>query len=396
MGKNLLIAHGGGPTAVINCSLYGAVTAACESAEVDKVLAARHGIQGVLDGDLLDLGRESRETIAGLTATPASAIGSCRRKIDEEDPCRILKILQKYDVRYFLYTGGNDSMDTALKVHRCAQAMGADLKVAGIPKTIDNDLACTDHAPGFPSAARYFGSLFRDLGCDIRSLPTPVSVCEVLGRNAGWLAAASVAARECEDDAPHLIYVPERPVSKAVFLTQVAEVVERYGWAVVAVSEGARDETGKVIAEAASGAAADGFGHALPGGVAAAMARWIVEELGIRARSEKPGIPGRASILLRSGVDVQEAITLGRAAVEHVVAGESGHMMALERVSGDPCRYESKVKPVPLDRVVNVERLLPEEYLAGTGQIASSYLDYLRPLLGGPWPEYVRLTGYQV
>jgi len=390
MGSNLLVAHGGGPTAVINCSLYGAIKAAAESSEVGSVLAARHGIQGVLNGDIIDLGQESAAAIEGLKTTPASAIGSCRRKVQPADYDRIFEVLEAYGVRYFLYNGGNDSMDTANKLHERTQALGAELRVAGIPKTIDNDLACTDYAPGFPSAARCFASLVRDVGFDVRALPTPVSVCEVMGRNAGWLTAATIAARERQDDAPHLVYVPEQPVVKANFLAQVEAIVKRLGWAVIAVSEGACDEHGRSITEAADAASVDGFGHALPGDVGATMAGWVKQELGIRSRSEKPGLPARASIPLRSDVDVRVAIEVGRAAVEHVTSGKSGCMMGIRRLASDP--YQSEIVPAPLGDVANVEHRVPEQYLAAPGCIDDSFLEYVRPLLGGPLPEYARLA----
>lgn len=390
MKGNLLVAHGGGPTAVINSSLYGVIRAAQASAGVGRILAARHGIEGVLQDDLIDLAGESEGAIEGLTRTPASAIGSCRRKLQDGDFDRIFEVLEAHGVRYFLYNGGNDSMDTAHKMHTRARRAGAELYVAGIPKTIDNDLARTDFAPGFPSAARCFASLVRDTGFDVRALPTPVSVFEVMGRNAGWLAAATVAARERPDDAPHRVYVPEQRLDRDRFLADVEGLVARQGWAVIAVSEGARNERGEALAEG-KGAAVDGFGHALPGDVGATLAGWITRELGLRARSEKPGLPGRGSIVLRSRVDVEQAIAVGRAAVAHVTSGRSGDMLAIRRTADTP--YAADVVPVPLEDVANVEHVLPAKYLAGDGLIDDTFLDYLRPLLGDPLPEYARLAG---
>jgi len=391
MARNLLVAHGGGPTAVINCSLYGVIVEARASGDVDRILAARHGIAGVLKGDVMDLTDEPQQIVDGLRTTPASAVGSCRHKVTDEDYDRIFDAFERFDIKYFLYNGGNDSMDTANKVHQRACDSSADVRVAGIPKTIDNDLAYTDHCPGFGSAARYFAGTVRDLGRDIESLPTPVSICEVMGRNAGWLAAATVAAREDDGDAPHLIYLPETPVVKSDFLSAVDNTLKQWGRCVVAASEGARDETGNSLSTAEGGANVDGFGHPLPGGVASVMADWVAQELGVRARYEKPGIPGRASILCRSETDVHDAIEVGRAAVRHVTAGESGHMMGIERVGENP--YAMNVVPAPLSKVANVERRVPAEFMAGASGMAPAFMDYLRLLLGGPFPQYIRLTG---
>jgi 6-phosphofructokinase 1 len=309
--------------------------------------------------------------------------------LDPEEAARAVEILRGLGARYFFYIGGNDSMDTALKMSAAAAAMNYELVVAGIPKTIDNDLPRTDHCPGFGSAARYFAQSALDLGADVRGLPPPVSILEVMGRNAGWLAAATVAARESEDDAPQLIYVPEVPLGAERFLADVAETYRRRGWVVAAVSEGVRDETGRSWGER-GGAAADGFGHALPGGAAAALAGLVTAELGLRARSEKPGLCGRASALLASPVDREEAEAVARFAVSQAVAGHSGFMAAIVREAGPG--YSVHYEREPLAAVANVERRLPLEYLTPEGNdVAGSYRDYVEPLLGGPLRRHARL-----
>jgi 6-phosphofructokinase 1 len=280
-------------------------------------------------------------------------------------------------------------MDTALKMAQTAAAERYELFVAGIPKTVDNDLPHTDHCPGFGSAARYFAQSAVDLGMDIRALPTPVCILEVIGRNAGWLAAATMAARETGDDAPHLIYVPEIPLAGNRFLADVEAAYRRRGWVVAAVSEGVRDEAGQSWARR-QGPAPDGFGHALPGDGAATLAALVTARLGLRARSEKPGLCGRSSATLVSGIDREEAEAAARFAVAHAIAGNSGFMAAIFREPSGP--YAVRYGAVPLESVANVERKLPLEYLTKErNDISESYRDYVGPLLGGPLVRYARL-----
>ena len=388
---NLLIAQGGGPTAVINCSLYGVIQQAAASDKIGRILGAKHGITGVLQGNVFDLRNQSAATIEGLKRTPAAALGSCRYNVKDEDYPRILDFLKTNDIRYFFYIGGNDSMDTAHKVHQLAQHEGYELYAIGIPKTVDNDLPLTDHCPGYGSAARYVAQSVRDLGADIRSLPTPVSVFEAMGRNAGWLTAAAALARTGADSAPHLIYLPERPFEMQQFLTDVDAVVSRLGWAVIVVSEGLKTAQGNPVYVNRSTAQTDAFGHRLPGDVGSFLAGEIAGQLRIRSRSEKPGICARASILCASPTDQAEAELTGQAAVDAALAGQSGLMVTLVRQSSDP--YSCTTGLAPLDQVANTEHTIPNEYIATDRPFMTpAFYDYAQPLIGGALLDYTRLT----
>lgn len=389
---NLVIAQGGGPTAVINASLVGAVHRAHQLLSPhSRIWGARQGILGVLHDQYMDLRTPGPSAWEAVAYSPGAALGSCRKMLNEEEAQAAVQALRAREVRYFFYIGGNDSMDTALKMCRAARQIGYELACAGIPKTIDNDLPATDHCPGFGSAARYIAQAARDLGMDVGSLPTPVSILEVMGRNAGWLTAATLLARQNEGDAPHLIYVPERPLTRRGFLDAVQSTVDRQGWVVVAVSEGAVDEQGKSWSERRSHVMRDDFGHPLPGDVASTLADMVSSELGLRARSEKPGLLGRASIALLSPTDHAEAQAAGAFGVEWALAGHSGFMVAIRRLA--QTGYEIAYEAVPLDAVANQTRVLPSEYLAEDGLgIRESYRDYVAPLIGGPLMSYARLA----
>jgi 6-phosphofructokinase 1 len=378
---NAMIAQAGGPTTVINSSLWGAFSELISQlSPQSKVLGARRGINGVLSDQYVDLRSPNAESWAQIRRSPGAALGSCRKQLTADEAAQAVEHLRKLDVRYFFYIGGNDSMDTALKMSKAAAVLGFELFVAGIPKTVDNDLPCTDHCPGFGSAARYFAQSTIDLGIDIRTLPTPVSILEVMGRNAGWLAAATIVARQSPDDAPHIICVPEVPLNCAQFLSDVDAAYRRYGWVVAAVSEGVRDEQGQDWDQYGS-EAADDFGHAMPGGVAAALARLVTARLKLRARYEKPGLCGRASALLASEVDRQEAEAVARFAVLRAINGAGGFMAAIVRE--DAASYAVHYDTVPLENVANVERKLPTEFIL-KNDIAVSFRPYVEPLVGGP------------
>jgi 6-phosphofructokinase 1 len=281
-------------------------------------------------------------------------------------------------------------MDTALKMHEAASAMHYETICCGIPKTIDNDLPGTDHCPGFGSAARFIAQSAVDLGTDIRALPTPVSILEVMGRNAGWLTAATLLARKDPDDAPHLIYVPERPVVRGSFLRDVQKVYDRQGWVVVAVSEGVKDETGESWGVARGEKTVDGFGHQLPGDVATRLAGLVTSELGLRARSEKPGLLGRSCALMASSVDRREAREVGSFGFSWAIQGNTGFMVSIARQ--DSTAYSVEYGAVPLNTVANLTRLFPPEYVAeGGNDIQEAYRAYVEPLIGDPLLRYARL-----
>jgi 6-phosphofructokinase 1 len=383
---NMLIAHGGGPTPVINASLQGAVEAAKEQGKIGKIYGARFGAEGILKGELLDLCSFPQAEIAKLCQTPASAIGSCRRKLKEEDYPEVLECFKKFGIRYFFYNGGNDSMDTCNRIHKLAMKAGYELNVIGIPKTIDNDLAETDHAPGFPSAARYAAVSSLELAMDAASLPIHVVVMETMGRNAGWITAAGALFSSrmlCE----HLVYLPERRLAKERFLEDVEKAWGKGRGVLVTASEGVKDQNGKAYGDAGF---KDGFGHTIAGGTAQSLADLIIEDLKIKARSEKPGLLGRVSMAHRSAVDIKEAYDAGAFAVKSAVQGKSGFMAAIEAVRKPS--YSSTLKLADLEKVANIEKLFPDEWINPDGNgVKAEFFDYCVPLIGMEAPEYAVL-----
>ena len=332
MGVNILVAHGSGPTAVINTSLQGVVEAARESGKVDKIYAARFGAEGILKGDLIDLTDVPASTIAKLAHTPASAIGSCRRKLNDADYPTVIETLKKYNIGCFFYNGGNDSMDTCNKVSKLAQSEGLDVKVIGIPKTMDNDLDITDHCPGFGSAGRYAAEAACELALDASGLPIHVVVMELMGRNAGWVTAASaLAARATNCEV--LTYLPEVLVDENKMLADIENAWAKGRGLLVTVSEGICGLDGEPLA---STGIVDGFGHRIPGGTAQHVTDSIIKKLNIKSRAEKPGLLGRAAIPYASKVDQLEAYAVGKKAVEAALAGETDYMVAIDARRGRP------------------------------------------------------------
>jgi 6-phosphofructokinase 1 len=290
-----------------------------------------------------------------------------------------LGFFRRHDIRHFFYAGGNGSMGTALRIAQAAAAKGYELTTIGIPKTIDNDICETDHCPGFGSAARFVATAVREVGLDQRALPTLVSIMEVMGRNAGWLAAATILAQRHQDDPPHFIYVPERPFSSQEFVERVDRILQRLGWVVGVVAEGIRDASGQMIC-ASHGSNLDARGRPLGGGVAAELASLVSTQLKVRVRSEKPGALCRAFSPCRSSVDAQEAYEIGRFAVASAVAGKSEVMVAMRRL---PMRkYRVKLVLVPLAKVSERERVLPRRYYRQQAGISEDYRDYVAPLIG--------------
>ncbi len=385
MGKNILIAHGGGPTAVINSSLRGAVEAARDAAAGGRIYAARFGAEGILAGDLIDLTDVPAETIARLDDTPASAIGSCRRKLTDADYPTVLRTLDKFDIGAFFYNGGNDSMDTCHKVDELAKTEGLDVRVMGIPKTMDNDLVLTDHCPGFGSAARFAAISAAELALDASGLPIHVVVAEYMGRNAGWVTAASaMAARltRCEV----LTYLPELKVDEDKMLSDIERAWARGRGLLVTVSEGLRGTDGKPLADTGI---VDGFGHVIPGGTAQHISDIIMQKLNIKSRAEKPGLLGRAAMAYASSVDRAEAYAAGRYAVNAALRGESGYMVSIQ-AERTP-EYASSMELVPLAEVANAEKTFPPEWIVDGCRVADGFFDYALPLMGGDMPQYAFL-----
>ncbi|MDQ2775479.1 MAG: diphosphate--fructose-6-phosphate 1-phosphotransferase [Acidobacteriota bacterium] len=375
---NALLAHGGGPTSVINASLAGLVEESRSQGIFQSLYGARFGVRGILDDELIDLLQVHTETILEAGQSPGSALGSSRQKLGDEDYSRVLRNFDRRNIHCFFYTGGNGSMDTALQIARFAKTSGYSLQVIGIPKTIDNDLCVTDHTPGYPSTAHFFALAARDVGEDNRSLPSPVCVLEVLGRNAGWVVAATALARKQDDDAPHLIYFPERRVSFDQIAGDTERVYRRLGRVVIAICEGQLDETGTPFGADVDRAASSV--HRLASNLGHTISRLIAEKLGIRARSEKPGLFGRCCGPLSCNSDRVEAWACGRAAALAAADSHSGMMVALRRESGT--LYASTTFLTPLESVARVERLLPDQWISAAGNdVTPELIDYISPLV---------------
>lgn len=386
MHENLLIVHGGAPTAVMNASLYGVIAQAKDSGVCRHVYAARGGTQAVLTEDFIDLLAIDEQTIAQLPHTPASWIGTSRFHVRDEDYSRMVEVLLAYDITGVFFNGGNGSMDACGKLARFVkahpQAREKGIRIVGIPKTIDNDLAITDHAPGFGSAARYLASSVQELSQDVASLPIHVCIIESMGRNAGWLTAAAALAKTEEHVGPHLIYVPEVAFDEEQFLDEAKTLYKKYGGVVVVASEGLRTKTGDPIVKPIFQVGRSVY----YGDVSAHLCNLVIQKLGIKARSEKPGILGRCSIAFQSEVDCEEAILVGKEAVKAMLEGKSEVMVGFERISSKP--YLCKPILIPLEEVMLHERTLPAEYIRDVGRIDDSYLTWCKPLLGRALPSF--------
>ena len=390
----LLYAQSGGVTAVINATASAVLQAA--RARKVRVLAARNGILGALREELIDTTTLSTAQVKALAHTPGGAFGSCRLKLksveaDRAKYERLLAVLQAHDVRWFLYNGGNDSADTALKVSQLAAEFGYPLTCVGVPKTIDNDLAITDCCPGFGSAAKYTAVSVRECALDVAAMAetsTKVFVYEAMGRHAGWLAAAAGLAGEGRDEAPQLILFPERPFDEADFLARVDAVVKRVGHCVVVASEGIRTADGTFVADAGGGK--DSFGHAQLGGVASHLAGRVKDVLGHKVHWALPDYLQRSARHLASRTDLDQAMAVGRAAVDCALAGQNAVMPVIVRTSDEP--YEWHVDVAPLAKVANHEKTMPKGFIRADGYgITAAARRYLAPLIAGEaYPPYVR------
>ena len=382
--SNALIVHGGAPTAVINASLYGAVTEARKHPEIEHFYAAIGGSGAVLKEHFLDLFTAPEEELELLLHTPGSAIGTSRDPLETEDYDQMARVIARHNIRYVFFTGGNGSMDTCGKVYQACCRAGVDVNVVGIPKTIDNDISVTDHAPGFASAARYIAETTAEISQDVRGLPIHVCVIEAMGRNAGWIAAASALARSGDGDGPDLIYLPEVPFDEDAFLTEVERLHREKGGVVVVASEGLRKADGEPIVEPIFQ-----VGRAVYyGDVSAHLANLVIRKLGIKARSEKPGIAGRASAAYQSRLDRDEAVEAGSTAVRAAVEGKNGVMVGFRRLPGEEYRAETIL--IPIEEVMLHERTMPKEFIAENGHdVTQAFIDWCRPLLGEPVRKYV-------
>jgi len=384
MGENLLIVHGGGPTAVINASLYGAICEAKKHNNLEHIYAAKNGTGGLLREELIMLEDVPEEKLALLLQTPGSAIGTSRDQLEQEEYDRMVEILQKYDIKYVLMNGGNGTMDTCGKLYKTCQQKGLDIKVMGIPKTMDNDIAITDHSPGFGSAAKYIAQSVKEVCADVKGLPIHVVVIEASGRNAGWITAAAALADDGDGVGPDLIYLPERPFNEDKYIEDIKKLLEKKSGIVVVASEGLKDENGEPIVEPIFKVGrATYFGD-----VSAHLANLVIKRLGYKARSEKPGLLGRASIPLQSNIDREEAELAGKLACEAVLNGTAGKMVAFKRISTDPYKIEPFL--VDIDEVMMYERTVPDEYINEEGNgVTESFKEWCRPLLGEALPKMI-------
>ena len=377
--KNILMIHGGGPTAVINASLYGAVMQAKASDQIGRIYAAQYGTGGLMKECLIDLTDVSEETLQRLLTTPGSAIGTSRDQLEEAEYEKMAEVCVKYDIGWILFNGGNGTMDTCGKMYRMCQKKGLDIKVMGIPKTTDNDIAVTDHSPGFASAARFMAQSTKELLADVSGLAIHVVVLEASGRNAGWITAASAMAEDEDGLKPDLIYLPEIPFDEDAYIAKVEELLKTKSGIVVVASEGLKNKEGKPVVKPIFQVGRSTYF----GDVSAHLANLVIQRLGYKARGEKPGLLGRASIPLRSEIDVEEAVLAGREACKAALAGESGKMVAFRRISTEP--YQMEPFLVSIDEVMMHEKTMPEEFINadGTG-VTEAFKHWCRPLLGGP------------
>ena len=382
-----IIGQSGGPTAVINASAQGVIQTALKSKAITRVLGAAHGIKGVLADQLYDMSQEDMTELDLLRHTPSSALGSCRYKLadpdqDDTDYQRILEIFQKYDVRYFFYNGGNDSMDTCNKISKYMQKVGYACNIIGVPKTIDNDLFGTDHCPGFGSAAKYIATSCMELYQDARVYDTgTVAVVEIMGRHAGWLTGAAGVATWA-GAGPDLVYLPEACFDMEQFLADVKQIYEAKGNCLVAVSEGIHYADGTFVSEATT-SATDGFGHAQLGGLAAMLADRVKQHLGVKVRGIELSLLQRCAAHLASETDVSEAFLAGKTAVEAAVSGETDKMVAFDCIR-DGDGYRCTPKLIDLTTVANVEQKVPQAWINAAGNgVTEEFIQYALPLMQG-------------
>jgi ATP-dependent phosphofructokinase / diphosphate-dependent phosphofructokinase len=409
---NLLVAQSGGPTAVINASLAGVIQEAGRHECIEEIYGGANGILGVLNEDLIDINEEKARTIDGLKYTPAAALGTCRYKLDfkqkpeqaAKDMDRLFEVFQAHNIRYFFYIGGNDSQDTAHKIHEQAIARGFEMRVNGVPKTIDNDLPHTDHSPGYGSVIKYNGATVMEIAIDVNGMATEGGSCcliEVMGRSAGWIAAGAVLAKRSADEAPHIILVPEIPLDEPAFLGKVKEVIDRRDCCVVVVGEGLKNAAGEPIA--ADKSRLDAFGHPVLSGAAEHLGDLVQAKLNVKTRTVKLGYAQRAAAHLASATDSVEAAACGEAAVRAAIEGRSGFMVKIVRQQSSPYKWTTGLQP--LQDIANVEHLVPRDWFTADGFLPNEkFIEYARPLIEGEvrypidggLPKYVLLEKVMV
>jgi 6-phosphofructokinase len=388
---NLLVAQSGGPTAVINASITGVIQEAGRHECIEEIYGGLNGILGMLNEELIDINEEKAKSIEGLKHTPAAALGTCRYKLDfkkkpeqaAKDMDRLFEVFQAHNIRFFFYAGGNDSQDTAHKIHEEAVKRGYDMRIIGVPKTIDNDLPHTDHCPGYGSVIKYNSATVMEVAEDVRSMATDDGFCcliEVMGRAAGWIAAGTVLAKRSPNDAPHIILLPEIPLNEEVFLARVKETVAQNKYCIVVVGEGVKNAAGEEIA--ADKSRVDSFGHAVLSGAADHLAELIQAKLNTKTRTVKLGYAQRAAAHYASATDALEAVACGEHAVRAAVSGQSGFMVKIVRTQTSPYKWKTDLQP--LADIANVEHLLPRDWISADGFMPTeAFVEYARPLIEG-------------
>jgi 6-phosphofructokinase 1 len=382
-----LLGQSGGPTSVINASAAGVFIEALGQENITNVYGAIHGIKGILNEDFYDIGQEDMDELLRLKNTPSSAIGSVRFKlkdpnVDSSEYERLLEVFQKYNIRYFFYNGGNDSMDTCNKISKFFKDHDFECRVIGVPKTIDNDLNVTDHSPGYGSAAKYVATSLMELYHDATVYDTKmITIVEIMGRNAGWLTAASALAQS-KGQGPDLIYLPELPFDLDDFYTQVLDVLNTKGKVIVAVSEGIKTKEGKYIPEIYTDLKRDAFGHAQLGGTAQVLAQELERRTNVKVRAIEFSLLQRSAAHLASKVDVEEAFNAGKEAVKAAISGKTDFMVGFKRLSSKP--YQMEYVLIPLAEAANTEQKVPLEWILPHGKgMTQEYIDYALPLIQG-------------
>ncbi|MBX3733991.1 MAG: 6-phosphofructokinase [Verrucomicrobiae bacterium] len=389
---NLLVAQSGGPTCVINASVAGVITEAGRHEAIEEIYGGLNGILGILNEQLIDLGDERARTIEGLRFTPAAALGTCRYKINFEkkpeqaarDMDRLFEVFAAHNIRYFFYAGGNDSQDTAHKIHLQAQQRGYEMRVLGVPKTIDNDLPHTDHCPGYGSVIKYNAATVLEVGLDVGSMATDDGSCciiEVMGRAAGWIAAGTVLAKQGDPaKAPHIILLPEIPLDEEAFLNRVKTTIAGHQYCVVVTGEGVRNAAGEEIG--ADKTRLDAFGHPVLSGAADALATLVQGRLNLKTRTVKLGYAQRAAAHFASQTDADEAFACGAAAVRAAMDGKSGFMPKIVRLSSQP--YQWTIELEDLAHIANVEHFVPRDWISEDGMMPNEkFIEYAAPLVQG-------------
>lgn len=388
---NIAVAQSGGPTCAINASLAGVFTEAFKSDKIDKIYGSINGIEGIINNELVDMRTiiKNNEDIELLKLTPSTVLGSCRYKLPESDNDekqvyeKIVDTFAKNNVDMFFYIGGNDSMDTVCKLSKYFEEKNIDIKVIGVPKTIDNDLMCTDHTPGFGSAAKYVAATIQEITRDssVYSVKS-VTIVEIMGRDAGWLTASTCVLKANDEHAPHLIYLPEAPFSVERFLEDVRRMLGEHKAVVIAVSEGLKLSDGEYAAEGFQSGANDSFGHKYLSGIGKCLENIVRNEIGCKVRSIELNVMQRCASHMASKTDIDESVRIGEEAVKAGLAGMSGKMMAFKRISDRP--YFSEIVPVDAADVANKEKFFPKEWINNQGNnVTPKALDYFLPLIQG-------------